>query len=272
MPLSDTRVPDAPGRLSLSDEGLRLIKSFEGYHTRLKNGNCVAYLCPAGVPTIGYGCTEGVTLGMEWTEAEAEAALRRELDKIESGVHDLVAVGINQNQYDALVSFAYNCGVGGLAGSTVLKRVNAGQFDKVPAALDAWNKGGGKVLPGLVARRQREGALFMKPVEAPEAPFMPQAIGETVPLYRQWWVRLLAPPTVGTALISPDTFTAPPTELVDFIASLDAWKAVADAVVVHAATAIANPVQTAIVGVLMGAFIWFPQLKSYLPAITWRPQ
>ncbi len=72
--------------MNISDEGLRLIKSFEGYHTRQKDGSCAAYLCPAGVPTIGFGCTEGVKLGMVWSAGEAEAALRREIAKFETAV------------------------------------------------------------------------------------------------------------------------------------------------------------------------------------------
>ena len=96
--------------MQISDDGLRLIKSFEGYLDKQSDGSCVAYLCPAGVPTLGWGCTEGVKLGMRWTEADAEAALRREIAKFEAGVARLVTVEINQNEFDALVSFHYNTG------------------------------------------------------------------------------------------------------------------------------------------------------------------
>lgn len=192
--------------MNLSDEGIRLIKSFEGYHRALPDGRCVAYRCPAGVWTLGWGCTEGIREGMVWTESDAEEALRRELSQFEAGVNRLVTADINQNQYDALVSFAYNVGLGGLQRSTVLKRVNSRDFSKVPAALAMWNKGGGKVLPGLVARRQREGALFMKPMEAPQEPIMPHAVTETVPWYRRWWMKLTgvaAPTAVATEVVAP---------------------------------------------------------------------
>ena len=166
--------------MKISDEGLRLIKSFEGYHTKQADGSCVAYLCPARVPTIGWGCTEGVKLGMRWTEAEATDGLRRELAKHEAAVARLVTVDINQNQFDALTSFSYNCGVGALAKSTLLKRLNKGDVSGAAQAFHAWNKGGGRVLNGLVARRAREAALFMKPVEAPAEPFMPQKVEKAI--------------------------------------------------------------------------------------------
>ena len=76
----------------------------------------------------------------------------------------------------------------------------------------------------------------------------------------------------ATAANNPDAITAPPQELIDAVAGLGAWQALADTLMGHISLAVANPAQTAIVGVLMAAFIWFPQIKSYLPAITWRPQ
>lgn len=165
--------------MKISDNGIRLIKSFEGYHNRLPNGYCTAYLCPANVPTIGFGCTEGVKLGMVWTEEQAEAGLLKEIAKHEAAVNRLVSVDMNQNEFDALVSFSYNCGVGALGKSTLLKKLNKG--DRIGAAREfgKWNKGGGSVLTGLVARREREAALFLKPTEAPEGPYMPQVVEET---------------------------------------------------------------------------------------------
>lgn len=162
--------------MKISDEGLRLIKSFEGYHTRLKDGSCAAYLCPARVPTIGWGCTEGVKLGMVWTEAEATAALLREIAKFENAVNTSVTVEINQNEFDAMVSLAYNIGAAGFKRSSVLRRLNKGNRAGAAQAFHLWNKGGGRILAGLVSRRAREAALFLKPVEKPEEPFMPQAV------------------------------------------------------------------------------------------------
>ena len=162
--------------MKISEEGLRLIRSFEGYHTRLKDGSCAAYLCPARVPTIGWGCTEGVKLGMVWTEAEAEAALLREIAKFENAVNTSVTVEINQNEFDAMVSLAYNIGVAGFKRSSVLRRLNKGDRTGAAKAFHLWNKGGGRILAGLVSRRAREAALFLKPVAKPEEPFMPQAV------------------------------------------------------------------------------------------------
>lgn len=131
-----------------------LVKQFEG--CKLK-----AYRCPAGVCTIGYGHTSAagapeVTDGMRITQAQADEILKRDLVKFESAVAGLVKVKLTQNQFDVLVDFAYNAGVGSLKSSTMLKKINSGQLDAVPAELMKWTKGGGKELPGLVRRRQAE--------------------------------------------------------------------------------------------------------------------
>jgi lysozyme len=135
-----------------------LLKKFEG--CKLK-----AYYCPAGVCTIGYGHTSSagapeVVDGMSITQAQADEILKRDLVKFESAVTDLVKVRLTQNQFDVLVDFAYNAGIGNLKSSTMLKKVNAGDLDAVPAELMKWTKGGGKVLPGLVRRRQAAGAWW----------------------------------------------------------------------------------------------------------------
>lgn len=195
--------------MNISHEGIRLIKSFEGYHRRLQNGDCVAYLCPAGVWTIGYGCTEGVKEGMSWTEAEAEAALHREIARFEAGVTRLVTTEINLNQFDALVSFAYNCGLGALEKSKILKLTNAGKFSEAAASFAAWNKGGGKVLPGLVQRRARESVLYMKPMEAPSEPFMPQKVAKSVEVPRGAVAASTATVGATAATVAP-TLPAPP--------------------------------------------------------------
>jgi GH24 family phage-related lysozyme (muramidase) len=163
----------------MSAEGLGLVKEFEGL--RLK-----AYKCPAGVWTIGYGHTSAagspdVNPGMEITKDEAEEILKRDMVQYEAGVEKLVKVELSQGQFDALVDFAYNAGVGALAKSTLLKRVNEERFDDVPAEFMKWTKGGGKELPGLVRRRRAEVKLWRgleteKPVcndEARAEPDMP---------------------------------------------------------------------------------------------------
>jgi lysozyme len=162
--------------MKLSQAGIDFVKSFEGYHRRLPNGDCVAYLCPANVVTIGYGCTEGIKRGMVWTHAQALQALENELSKFEAAVNRLVTVEINQNEFDALVSFAYNCGEGALARSSILKQLNAGNREAAARGFALWNRGGGRVLPGLVRRRRDEAAMFLRPVERPLEPDMPQAV------------------------------------------------------------------------------------------------
>jgi lysozyme len=141
-----------------SEAGIALIQEFEG--RRL-----TAYVCPAGVLTIGYGHTSvagppTVEEGMHISKQKALDILRSDLHKFESGVSSIVKVDLNQSQFDVLVSFAFNCGLGALRKSTLLKRVNAGNFDAVPAELMKWTKGGGKALPGLVRRRRAEAGMW----------------------------------------------------------------------------------------------------------------
>ena len=145
--------------MQMSQEGIdALLKKFEG--CKLK-----AYRCPAGICTIGYGHTSSagapnVTDGMTITQKQADDILRKDLVKFETAVHDMLHQPLNQHQFDVLVDFAYNAGIGALEKSTLLKKVNAAQFDAIPAELMKWTKGGGKVLPGLVRRRQAESAWW----------------------------------------------------------------------------------------------------------------
>lgn len=137
-----------------------LLQRFEG--CRL-----TAYRCPANVLTIGYGHTSAagnpvVTEGMTITQVEAENILAKDLAVFEAGVSACVKVPLSQNQFDVLVDFAYNAGLSALQKSTLLKKVNAGDFDAVPSELMKWTKGGGKELPGLVRRRQAEIAVWSK--------------------------------------------------------------------------------------------------------------
>lgn len=162
--------------MKISATGLDMIKGFEGYHRELPDGSCVPYRCPAGVLTIGYGCTEGVQEGMRWTKADAEARLLGELAKHEAAVMRLTTVEINQHQFDALVSFSYNLGTWALGKSTLLRLLNEGKPELAALEFGKWNKAAGKVLPGLVSRRGKEAALFSEPVMPVESPAMPQKI------------------------------------------------------------------------------------------------
>src|SRR5215217_5313643 len=138
--------------------GLALIKAFEGLGLK-------AYSDSVGVPTIGYGSTgQHVKLGQTITRTQAELLLKLDLLRFEAAIARLVHVPLNQNQTDALVSFAFNVGIGALEKSTLLRKLNDGDYNAVPSQLQRWNKAGGKVLPGLVRRRLAEGELFARPV------------------------------------------------------------------------------------------------------------
>ena len=147
-----------------SQEGLKLIKAFEGLH-KLKQGPqgvyVEAYLDPVDVWTIGWGCTEGVYEGMTITVAQAEEMLKKELGKFETAVANAVKVQINDNQFSALVCFSYNVGARALFESTLLKLLNQGKFQEAADQLLRWDKAGGQALLGLSRRRRVERALFL---------------------------------------------------------------------------------------------------------------
>ena len=140
--------------MKTSAEGLSLIKKFEGCEL-------YAYQCSAGVWTIGYGHTKDVEPGMQITKEDAEEILVEELHEYESYINDFVTAPLSQNQFDALVSWVYNLGPANLKSSTMLKVLNAGDYDEVPAQMKRWNKAGGKRLEGLIRRREAESLLFL---------------------------------------------------------------------------------------------------------------
>lgn len=137
-----------------SEAGLALIRQFEGL--RLS-----AYKCPAGVPTIGYGTTNGVKMGQTITREEADRLLQDDAQRFADHVAALVKVKLNQNQIDALVSFVYNVGPSAFAGSTMLRLINQGLYADAARQFQRWNKAGGEVMPGLTRRRAAERDLFM---------------------------------------------------------------------------------------------------------------
>jgi lysozyme len=140
--------------LTLSPTGLALIQSFEGLRLR-------AYRDATGIPTIGYGSTRGVRLGMVITPEQATARLREDVADAEAAVRRLVTVPITQGQFDALVSFTYNLGAGNLAKSTLLELLNLADYAGAANQFPRWIKAGGKNLRGLVRRRAAERALFL---------------------------------------------------------------------------------------------------------------
>ena len=141
--------------MRMSKAGIEtLIKPFEGC-------KLAAYICPAGKCTIGYGHTSAaglpeVSLGMKITQKEADSILLSDLQKIEIQLYSIVHQPLTQNQFDVLVDFVFNAGIENLKTSTLLKKVNAADYDSVPSELMKWTKGNGKVLPGLIRRRQAE--------------------------------------------------------------------------------------------------------------------
>ena len=143
--------------MNISENGIKLIKNFEG--CRL-----VAYKCPAGVWTIGYGHTgQEIHEGLKITQEQAEKYLKIDLLIHCNNVSRLVKVPLTQNQFDALVSFEYNLGYGNLAYSTLLKLLNAKKYNEAAAQFDRWVYAGGKKLAGLIRRRAAEKELFLKP-------------------------------------------------------------------------------------------------------------
>lgn len=144
--------------MKLSNTGLSLIKSFEGVRlTAYKAVQTEKYW------TIGYGhYGPDVKQNMKITQAQADAYLKSDVARFEKAVNEYVKVPLNQNQFDALVSFTYNCGEGALQRSTLLELLNQGKYEDAANQFDLWNKSGGKVLAGLVKRRAKEKELFLK--------------------------------------------------------------------------------------------------------------
>ena len=139
--------------LKTSQEGISLIKSFEGCEW-------TAYRCSANVPTIGYGHTAGVSDGDTCTQEEAETMLAEDLVEFEDYVKNYVESELQQNEFDALVAWTYNLGPANLKESTMLKELNSGNFEEVPRQMKRWNRAGGEVLDGLIRRREAESRLF----------------------------------------------------------------------------------------------------------------
>lgn len=145
--------------MQTSEKGIALIKQFEGC-------KLTAYQDSVGVWTIGYGWTQPVDgkpirAGMTIKQETAERLLKTGLVSYESDVSRLVKVGLTQGQFDAMVSFTYNLGARSLSTSTLLRKLNAGDYAGAADEFLRWNKAGGKILNGLTRRREAERALFL---------------------------------------------------------------------------------------------------------------
>jgi len=164
--------------MALPQRVIDLVTSFEGYHRALQDGSgrAAPYLCPANVPTIGWGATryaDGTRVAMTdtpITRDRADALLLWELATCERAVDILVRVPLHPLSRGALVSFAFNVGSGALKRSTLLRYVNAGRWGAVPAEFAKWRMGGGRVLAGQVRRRAAEAQMFVDGVVAGHSP------------------------------------------------------------------------------------------------------
>lgn len=165
-----------------SARGISLIKQFEGFRQN-------AYQDVVGVWTIGYGFTKDVKAGDIISRAQADERLAEELREYEQAVMRATGGDVTQSQFDALVSFAFNVGIKGMSGSSVIKAHRRKDYQAAARAFALWNKAGGKVWPGLTRRRAAEAALYLEPVpddvsdpvEGPAQP-MPQAVEPERPM------------------------------------------------------------------------------------------
>lgn len=153
--------------------GLSLVKEFEGFEPKWYPDAAHGWK----VPTIGYGHTDAAgnpkyatNKSLVLSEADATDILRNDIQKYADAVSKAVKVPLNDNQFDALVSFTYNLGPGNLNKSTLLKKLNAGNYDGAANEFGKWVKAGGKTLNGLVRRRKAEAALFRSPVSSTTKP------------------------------------------------------------------------------------------------------
>ncbi|HEU0132697.1 MAG TPA: glycoside hydrolase family protein [Mycobacteriales bacterium] len=175
-------------KLDVSDAGLKRIAAYEGWRAQL-------YEDVAHHATIGYGhlvhlgpitaADRSGPFGKGITQAQGLALLRQDAQRMVDAVRAKVTVPLNQDQFDALVSFAFNVGAGAFAGSTLLKKLNAGDYAGAADAFGMWTKSGGKVVAGLVRRRAEEAALFRGHGAAPAKPPAPKPAGQG------WYTRVL---------------------------------------------------------------------------------
>jgi lysozyme len=156
-----------------SNIGLKLIKEHEGL-------SLVAYVCPGGVWSIGWGHTRNVYSGMFISQEVALSLLLQDVQDAERCVRREVKVPLTQTMFDALVSFVFNLGCGAFRSSTLLGLLNAGNYLSAADQFPRWNRGGGQVLPGLVRRRAQEQGLFLSELSLLHNFIAGEVVGEVV--------------------------------------------------------------------------------------------
>lgn len=258
--------------MNLGKAGEDLIKGFESYLTPLPDGRCKAYLCPAGIPTIGWGCTKGVKLGMVWTREQADEGFRKEIAECERDVLRLVSVNLNQNQFDALVSFQYNCGK--LGGSTLLKKLNRGDYKGAQAEFMRWvwandPKTKEKVqLRGLARRRAAEAEMFARRTEEENVEREPELMAQDAE------VKDSMSPAVAHTINTVGTTSAntlmqgglprPPAGLSDSLSTISSWQALGTGARAMATAAWSSPLLLLLIVTLAIAALWGSTIMSWI--------
>ena len=143
---------------------LDLIKKYEGCHKRQADGTLIAYKCPAGVWTIGWGSTgRYIREGTVWTQEKADERLEKDAQSaIDAALRASPILAGKEFKLAAIADFIYNCGAGAYASSTLKKRIDAGDWISAVQEIKRWNKAGGKMLTGLAARREDEAKLLQR--------------------------------------------------------------------------------------------------------------
>jgi len=140
-------------KMTISKTGVKLIQDWEGYRSK-------AYVCSAGVWTIGWGHTATARRGMRIDKSEGQRLFNKDIQVYVNAVNRLVSVPLNQNQFDALVSFCFNLGAGALSNSSLLRELNKGNYKSAANWFERYVYGGGRKLEGLIRRRKAERKLF----------------------------------------------------------------------------------------------------------------
>ena len=140
--------------MKTTSKGIDIIKKYEGCKLS-------AYRCPSGVLTIGYGHTDNVRAGQHITQQEADDMLLQDILQREKQIDEVLTADLNENQYDAVISFVFNVGIGNFARSTLLKKINANPDDRsIRFEWLEWCRSGKRILEGLVRRREEEITLY----------------------------------------------------------------------------------------------------------------